>query len=243
MSHVLEVTYGMQHGKHRLYHHVDVPLSSLTYQHVGRVTSKLALSVKTTVREYHHLLLELLYRRLKGSIMDVGSSTIACTHKTLFVEHQPHLSTYYPASVAQTLLAYLPLRTSLSVRVDQLNTVSVSHSQQSRLGQEALGPLPVSSEQPEKASTFRQVGEQVEVVTLDPAVERPVTHSFDGKQQSRCYYFRGVQSSLSVLGYLSQLIVYSAEQLCDTILSRHMVPPCAGVSSTTASENPMFLLN
>jgi hypothetical protein len=81
----------------------------------------------------------------------------------------------------------------------------------------------MSRKQPEQTSTLREVGEQGEVITFDPAVKGSVTYSFESKEQSKCHHLTWVEAGLRVFGYILHQIIYSAKQLCDKILGRHEV--------------------
>jgi hypothetical protein len=82
------------------------------------------------------------------------------------------------------------------------------------------------------------MGEEVEVVTLDPAVESTIANSFEGEEQPQRDHFTRVKVGEGVFGYISHYIIYSAKELCDKLLGRHRVAPPAVVCSPTASDNP-----
>lgn len=238
MSHVLDVTDGVQHGNHSFHHHSHVPLTSFAHQHIGRVAR---LEIEAMVGKHSHTLLELSYHRLEGRVMHISGLAIPLCHQPPLVERQPQLDTDNPTMVTKSLAANLPVTASFPIGVYKLDTVGVRYSHDGGVGHETVGPLLVGGEQAKEASALREVGELAAVVTFDPSVEGTVAHSFDGEEQSQSHNLRRVETGLAVLANVCHLVVHSAEELCDKIKGRRRVPPWAVVLSTTASSNPMFL--
>src|SRR3954452_14641634 len=133
MSHMLDVTDGMQHGKDGLDHHARVPLSSLAHQQVGGVA---LLKGEQRVSQHDHLLLVLSNHRVESRIMHISSGTIPIHNQPPLVEQQAELATNYPLVVGEAFAAHLVGSTLIPPRVQQLYAVSVSHSQQGRLSHE-----------------------------------------------------------------------------------------------------------
>src|SRR5215213_4544348 len=153
MSHVLEVTYCMQHRKYSFHHRAHVPRVWLTHLHVGRIS---ASQMEAMISQHYHLIFELSYHGVESGIVNVSAVVVPCGYQAPLVQHQPQLGTYYPASITQTFSANLLGRSAFSHWVEQFNPVSISHSQDGRFGHEAVCPLMMSSKQPKQASTLRQ---------------------------------------------------------------------------------------
>jgi|WetSurMetagenome_2_1015567.scaffolds.fasta_scaffold88795_2 hypothetical protein len=69
----------------------------------------------------------------------------------------------------------------------------------------------------QQAGAVRQLRKQQWAILAQPAVKRPITHAFDGKQKGHCHNFARVEHRLRMLGYVAQGIIYSTKQLGDKI--------------------------
>jgi hypothetical protein len=79
----------------------------------------------------------------------------------------------------------------------------------------------VGVEQSKQASAIRQFRKQMPVVTLQPTIESPIAHPFEGKQARNGDHFTGIESSLGMLLCILHLVIYSAKQMDDKIFDSH----------------------
>ena len=182
MRHFLEVPNQGEHGEYGFHHHALVPLAPFTEFEVGGVS---LTGMEARIPQDHHLVFKLLNQVVEAGIVDIGRVAIPSRHQAQVVEHQTEFSSYDPAVIGLPFLANLVLTTSLSYRMNQLDAVGVDDSQQGGFSQEGITPTLVSTQQAKETGAVGQFGEHSQAVVPKPAVESPVTHSFDGMEQTR----------------------------------------------------------
>jgi hypothetical protein len=107
----------------------------------------------------------------------------------------------------------------------QLNAVGVDDSQQGGPGQETVAPVLVSTQQAKETGAVGQSREHRQAVVPEPAVESPVTHSFNGVEQADGRDLTGGEIGLRMSGQVLHLVIYFTKQLSDKILGSHEVYP------------------
>src|SRR5574341_60256 len=239
MADPLEVTDGGQHGQNSLSNHAHIPSSPLTDLHIGRV---LLLGVEAMIDQDEHLIFEGTDQRVKGGVINVGCGAAPANNQPQAVQNIAEFATHDPTMVRVPLLADLFLATPFSIRMQQLDTVGVSHTQRSRFRKKSVGPILMRLEQAKQAASFRQFGEQRSPIPIQPTIKSPIAYTFDGKQYSQRHDFAGIQVQLRVFGDVAHLVINSAEKFNDKIFGSHGLPPCC-CSVTTSLEGPMTFVN
>jgi hypothetical protein len=120
--------------------------------------------------------------------------------------------------------------------MNQLDAVGVDDAQQGGLGQETMAPVLVSTQQPEEAGAVGQLGKQGQMIVGQPAVESPVTHPFNGVEQTNSSDLARGKISLRVYGQVSHLVIYFTKQLSDKILGSHTALLWSGLGTNTMGE-------
>ena len=218
MHYLLEMTHQSEHGEHRLYPHTLVPLTTLAELEVGRVS---VFGMKSQVSQDNHLVFKLGDKVLEASVVDIGGVTVPSCNQSQVIEHQTQLASHYPSVIGLALLAYLTRASAFAYRVNQLDAIAIDDPQHCGRGQEGLGPGLMGSQATEETSTMGQLGEHGQVVLGKPAIKGPGTHSLDGVEQAYGDNLARPQRSLGVILHIAHLVIHSAEQLGDKILSGH----------------------
>jgi hypothetical protein len=223
---LFEMTNERQHREDRLNHHPLVPGALGTDFKIGRHPAHL---FKMGVGKDDHLLGDRIHQMLEGSaIVDIGCVHIPADNQTEVVQEEAELAPNYPALVGQPFLADLLRAASLAPGMNQFDAVTVNDAEQRRRGQKAVNPLLMRVEEAKQPCSMRQVRKQMRQITLDPAVEGPVAHPLEGKQQSQRDHFTGIQPGLGMLPGLRHLVVHTAEQFYGKILIGKQTYICHG---------------
>ena len=220
VHHPLKMADQGEHGEDRFHLHAFIPLAPLTDFEVGRVSP---FGMKAVITEDHHLALKLPDQRLKVGVVDVGGGAIPPCHQPPPIEYQTQLASHYPAVVGLPFSSNLTGTPAFPCRVEQLYSIAVDDTQQSRGGQEGVRPVLMGRQEPEQTRTVGHAREHALVVVGKPTIEGPVAHPFDGMEQSYGDHLTGPQQGLRVLGYRLHLVIYSAKKLRDKILCGHVV--------------------
>src|SRR5688572_1479337 len=108
---------------------------------------------KASVREENRIVFEFIDQMLKGrTIVDIGGITFPVHDATQMVQDEAELTAHNPALVRLALLANLPFAASLSPWMQQLNAVTVNHTQQRRCGHEFSNQMVMTIEEPKQPS-------------------------------------------------------------------------------------------
>src|SRR5512135_2396787 len=152
--------------------------------------------------------------------MYIGRVTTPIDDQTELVQDKAELAADDPAMVRFAFLADLARAASFAHRMQQLNAVRVSYAQQGRLDHKAVGPGLMRLEQPEQACPIRQARKEHQAISLQPAIECSLPHSFERKQNAQGNDLARVQIGLTMFGNVLHRIIYPAEQFCDKIKRR-----------------------
>lgn len=71
----------------------------------------------------------------------------------------------------------------------------------------------------ELRSVLRGVGKQVQMILGKPAIECSLAYPFEGKHESECHDFAGVEFSLHVFWDVAHRIIYAAKQFAENLES------------------------
>ena len=145
---------------------------------------------------------------------------IPSADETELVQHEAELPSHNPSVVAFAFLADLPFASAFSDGVDELDSIAISHPQDSWLSQEAICPCRMSFQESEKPCSFREIWEEMGVISQEPPIKCSLAYSFDGKQQANGDYLARIKLALRMLGDISHLIIYPAEEMYDKIFCR-----------------------
>ena len=101
------------------------------------------------------------------------------------VDHDAELAPNNPAVIGLALPTRLVEITPRAHRMAQFNAVTVGDAQDGRLGQEVAGPAGLGCQPAEEASAFRQFGEEMTIVILEPMIEGTLLDVLDGVEARR----------------------------------------------------------
>ena len=155
MKQPLEIADGRQHRKHRFDEHPEIVLSSPTDFQVRGIT---ALGVKMGIPKDDHLPIKLLDKGMEHAVMHISRRTIPSRDLSPLVEGQTELSSHNPAVIGDTFLATLIRTPSFPNRMNQLDPITIDHSKNRGIRQEACCPSFVGLKQPKQPSAFRKLG-------------------------------------------------------------------------------------
>jgi hypothetical protein len=127
VHHLFEMADGGQHGEHGFDDHAFIVGIGRTRLQIGGIA---CFGMKAQIGEDHGAILIASDQRLKGGVMDVGGVTLPIDHLTEMVEQETQLAPHNPAPIGQPFPANLLLRATFANRMDQLNPVTVDHTQQ-----------------------------------------------------------------------------------------------------------------
>src|SRR6185436_10835967 len=83
--------------------------------------------------------------------------------------------------------------------VDELDSIGVDHPEHGGSRQEGPRPVLMGLEEAEEPGALGEAGKQGPIVTRQPAMERSVTYTFEGMQQSQGHHLTGPEMRLGVL--------------------------------------------
>ena len=219
VHHLLEMTHQGQHGQHRFDNHACVPLAPLANLDIFGMP---VLFDKAFVGEQHHLGGIPLGYLLKGAaIIDVGRVHLPIYDETQMIEHKTQLAAYDPTSVRQSFLANLSLTAALPSGMDEFDAIGVNQADDRRVGQEALGPIPVGIEQPKQTRAAGQLRKQKQALSFQPPIEGTIANPFEGEQDGNRDHFAGIEPGLGMLLCVWHLVIHAAKQVDDKILGSH----------------------
>jgi hypothetical protein len=105
----------------------------------------------------------------------------------------------------------------------KLDAKRIRHSEDGRLSQKSSGPVFVSFEEAMEASALREVGEEVEVIALDPAIEISRTRAFEGEEQGEGDDLRGIKFGLGMFLKIFHFVINAAEKFYNEVGRGHGV--------------------
>jgi hypothetical protein len=85
--------------------------------------------------------------------------------------------------IGEAFAADLLRAPALTDGMDQLDPIRVDDPEYGRGGQEGLRPVLMGLEETKEPRPLGQEREQCPIIARQPAIERPVTHVFEGMQQ------------------------------------------------------------
>lgn len=188
--HLLEMANGGQHGKDRFDDHAFIMVEWLAHLQIGRIT---IFGMEAMIREDHRAIFAALDPRMKGTVMHICGVTIPVDHLADMLEQETQLAGNDPAPVGIALLANLLFRTAFTHRVDQINAVALDHTEQAGIDQKGIRLNLMSDKQSKQPSVLWQVRKEGQVIPLQPAVELPVAHPLQGKQDPQGHNLAGIE--------------------------------------------------
>jgi hypothetical protein len=219
MHDLFEMAHQGQHGEYRFDDHAGVSFASLEDPEVFRIPIYLD---KALIAEQHHLVGIALGNLLEGAaIVAVSCFDIPIHNETEMIEHETQLTPDDPMAVGQLFLADLSLAAAFPAGVEQFDAIGIDQTEQGRACHKVLRPMPVSIEQPKQTDAFRQIGEQMQVVSLPPTIKGPIAHPFGGKQNANRDHFAGVEFGLGMFLRFWHLVIPTAQQVDDKMFGGH----------------------
>lgn len=181
MSHHFAAPYGSHHGKGGFHSHPHVPLSPSADLDVGRVALG---AVKSGVGQDDHPSVVVLQKVSEGLVVNVGSSAVPIGDQAQLVDHDAELAPNDPAVIGLALATRLVEITPRAHRMAQFNAVAVGDAQDGRLDQELAGPALFGLQPAEETGAFRQFGEEMTIIVLEPVVEGTLLDVLDGVEHA-----------------------------------------------------------
>jgi len=193
-----------EHREGGLNEHAVVPGAACADLQIRRIA---LFAAEHGVGEHDHPLGEAGDERVKGAVVGVGGISAPGADQAPLIEDHAELAADDPVVVGDALApdARKPTPALLAVGMGQLHAITVGHAENGRLRQGAIGPPLVRGEQTEQARAFGQPGEQRAVVPLQPAVEGPLTASFQHEQQRQGHHLARKQVRLRVFRSVSPI--------------------------------------
>src|SRR2546421_11014034 len=81
-------------------------------------------------------------------------------------------------------------------RVDQLDPIGVNDAEHRRSSQEDLRPVLMRREEAKEPGALGELRKQRAIVAREPAIKRPVAHTFEGMEQSQGDHLTGPEAGL-----------------------------------------------
>ncbi len=196
MHHFLEMANQGQHRQSGFDDHTIIPLTALAQ---AQMVGMPILFAKPNIGKDHGFSCQVVHYLLKRrTIMDVGGVTIPVNDQAQLVLQQTQLTTDDPAAIGFALASDLLRTTPFTSRMNQLDAIGINHAQRSRLGHKTIDPSAMGIEQTKQTGPMRQLGEQGQVVPLQPAIEGTITTAFERKQQGQGHDLAWIQGRLRV---------------------------------------------
>jgi hypothetical protein len=105
--------------------------------------------------------------------------------------------------------------------VDELDPIGVDHPEHGRSRQEGPRPVLMRLEEAEEPGALGEPRKQGPIVTRQPAMERPVAHTFERMEHSQGDHLTWPEVRLGGFGQVVQLLIDVVEQSDDQIPSGH----------------------
>ena len=113
-----------------------------------------------------------------GTVVDVGGMAIPIHNQADIIGHETRFTSYNLTLVGDSLLPNLLRASAFPSGMDEFNAVSVGQANQGGICHETLGPVPMSVEQAEQSGAMGQIGEQFQIIALQPTVKGTIVHPF-----------------------------------------------------------------
>ena len=178
------MTDGRQHREYRFNHHAGVPCAAFADFHVGRIPRIVRgnpVSAKTTicVGELGNQWSEFLITRHCPELQSQA------TNKPQMIEHKTQLGPNDPAPIRDTFVTQGSRTTPFASGVNQFDAIRIGDAQQTRFGQEVIGPRPMRRQVRETNACVPASGETTDDNRASASDRRPVRHSLSGHTECR----------------------------------------------------------
>jgi len=137
------------------------------------------------------------------------------------IEYETQLAPHNPTPVRQPFPADLLLAAVFPARMKQFDAIGIDQTEQGRVRHKALRLMSMGIEQPKQTSAHGQLGKQLPVVSLQPAIKGAIAHPFEGEQNGQRDHFAGIETGLGMLLRIWHLVIYTAKQVNDKMLGSH----------------------
>ena len=219
VHHLLEMAHQGQHGEYRFDDHACVPFARLANPDVFRMPVPFD---KALIAEQYHLGGIALGNLLEGAaIVDVSCVNLPIHNETEMIEHETQLAPDDPTAVGQPFLADLSLTAAFPARMEQFDAIGIDQTEQGRVCQKALRPMPVGIEQPKQTGAAGQMREQMQVVSFQPPIEGAIASASEGEQNGKRDRLAGIETGFGMLRRIRRLGIHAAKQVGDNIFGSH----------------------
>lgn len=198
--------------------HPIVPNSLGAGPEIGRLE---ILGDRALVGEDDHALFVLRDEGQEAVVVNVSLVDIPIHDPSKLIGDKVELGADDPTLVGKALGSELLGRTPLAARMEQLDTVGIGHAQDRWLGQQGLGQLGLGGQAAEEAGAFGKVGEEVEPVVLEPAVEGPLADALEGEEQTKGDQLAQSQFFLGMTSLGAKTGLDTAEEIDDKVGDGH----------------------
>src|SRR5215467_9001679 len=231
---LLAVAHDGQHGEHRRDEHAVLPRAALTQFEVGRVPLG---GMERGIAQDNHPSIDLAHQPLEGVIGDIGRRTVPPYHQAILVEQQTEFAADNPPMVGEAFPADLLGAAAFAEGVHELDAIRVDDAEPGRRGQENPRPVLMGLQETKEPRPLGEAGEQRPIVARQPAIERPVPHTFEGMQQPQGDHLTGPEVRLRMFGNGVQLLIDLIEQRGDQLDGDHgLLRAWQGVTLSTSME-------
>ena len=173
------MTDGRQHREYRFNHHAGVPCAAFADFHVGRI-ARIVRGSPVSARDDH------LRRRIGRSMVGIPDhETLSrlqsqATNKPQMIEHKTQLGPNDPAPIRDAFVTQGSRTTPFAAGVNQFDAIRIGDAQQTRFGQEVIGPRPMRRQVRETNACVPASGETTDDNRASASDRRPVRHSLSG---------------------------------------------------------------
>ena len=204
MAHVFDVTDDGRHRKGGFHQHPLVPFATTADFEVGRIAFR---RVKAAIRQQNRLVLENLDQRLEPRVVGFGRRPYPPHDLSEVIQSDAPFGAHNPAVVGEPRCTEESRIAPPANGMNQFDAVAVDDAQQRGLGQEAVSPLSLRLDAPEKAGALGQTGKPGGVIAAQPAIKRPSANAFKSEQQANCDEFAGVETRLGVVADIFHVVI------------------------------------
>src|SRR6267143_1076919 len=218
MQHLLQMTYPRQHRQHGLDQHAGIPPATLTQLEIGWVA---LFGMEAAIAQDDHLPFKSFNQGMESTIRRIGSRAIPGHHQTHVIEQQAELTADNPAMVGFAFAPNLQGTAPFAHGMEQFDPIAVHYAQDRGGGQKCVRPRLVGGKEAKETRAFGHGGKQAAPVAAHPAIECPISHTLEGKEQAQGYDLTGPETGLGMFRHVLHALVYPVEQLADKVFGSH----------------------
>lgn len=221
-----EITHLSQQRKNSFDYHSLVCLSAPTNFHICWI---FLFRAEAFVHINNHSLVKPLNQAVKRAVRNICCCRLIRTDESKFIGDDAKFAADNPTPIGQAFSSktFSFWLAAFSNRMTQLDSETVSHTQNARLGKKLVGQTAMRFQSAEQPRAFGQNGKQMRKVLPQPTIKRVLRATFQSKQQTDCHQFAFAQFGSRILSFARYFVIYAAKQVYDKFFLSHVFNlPC-----------------